>query len=101
MLSCESPSTKCFRDGTTESLLLENTPIHAGYTVPNTHNLSDPMNRYSLAEQQRQFLAVKAAQVMTCKENMNVDDLKYMGTTTVARDIDFMTTVFDGEDAKM
>jgi hypothetical protein len=29
------------------------------------------------------------------------DDLRYMGTATVARDLDFMTEVFDGKDAKM
>jgi hypothetical protein len=51
--------------------------------------------------QARQLLAIKEAQAQLCAENMDVEDLRYMGTATVVRDMDFMTRAFDGEDAKM
>jgi hypothetical protein len=71
------------------------------YEIPNISNLSDPANYPALVAQQRQFLALKEAQVRSCSENMGVEDLKYMGTATVVRDMDFMTKVLDGADAKM
>jgi hypothetical protein len=71
------------------------------YTVPNIKNLSDPLNHVALTEQSRQFLAINEAQAMLCHEHMDVEDLKYMGTSTVVRDIDFMAQKFDGKGAKM
>jgi hypothetical protein len=69
--------------------------------LPNIANTSDPLNRLFLTEQARQILALQEAQVKSCYEHMDVEDLKYMGTATVVRDIDFMTQVLDGKDAKM
>lgn len=43
---------------------------------------------------------LKRVQAELCAENMG-EELAYMGTQTVVRDIDFMTTVMDGEDALM
>jgi hypothetical protein len=82
-------------------LFLENTVLHQGWTVPNTVNVTDPVNKYALTVQARQFLAIKEAQAQLCHENMDVKDLAYMGTASVVRDIDFMTRVLDGEEAKM
>jgi hypothetical protein len=44
---------------------------------------------------------MKEAQAELCHENMDVEDLKYMGTATVVRDMDFMTQVLDGKDARV
>lgn len=99
--SVPSPLVQCFPDGETESLLYENTILHQGWTVPNTTHVTDPLNKLALMTQARQFLAIKEAQALLCHENMDVGDLKYMGTTTVVRDIDFMTRVLDGPEAKM
>jgi hypothetical protein len=71
------------------------------YEIPNISNLSDPANYPTLVAQQRQFLTLKEAQVRSCSENMDVEELKYMGTATVVRDMDFMIKVLDGADAKM
>lgn len=62
--------------------------------------MTDPRTRDRLIEQYKEFLAMKESQAGLCAETMG-DTLKYMGTTTVARDIDFMTTFFDGPDALM
>jgi hypothetical protein len=71
------------------------------YDVPNIANASDPANLPALVVQQRQFLAIKEAQTRACQDNMDVDELWYMGTASVVRDMDFMTKVLDGADAKM
>jgi hypothetical protein len=81
--------------------LYANTVFEQGYTVPNPENISDPLNRISLTSQARQFLAIKEAQVQLCDENMDAEDLKYMGTATVVRDMSFMTEVLDGKGAKV
>jgi hypothetical protein len=44
---------------------------------------------------------MKEAQAELCHENMDVEDLKYMGTATVVRDMDFMTQVLDGKGARV
>jgi hypothetical protein len=82
-------------------MLYSNTIFEQTFTVPNLANLSDPLNKLYLTEQSRQFLAIKEAQAQLCHENMDIEDLKYMGTSTVVRDIDFMTEILDGEGAKM
>lgn len=43
---------------------------------------------------------MKKSQAELCAQNMG-DALKYMGTTTVAKDIDFMATSISGPDALM
>jgi pimeloyl-ACP methyl ester carboxylesterase len=95
------PQTKCFPDTTTHQLLYSNTPFEQAYTVPNMANLSDPLNRLSLIEQSRLQLALVEARANSCKENMDVEDLRFMGTSNVVRDIDFMAQKLDGKGAKM
>lgn len=72
--------------------------IEQGFTV--TSNYSDPIMREKLIEQHRQFLTLYETQAKLCAENMG-EELKYMGTANVVRDIDFMATAFDGKDANM
>jgi hypothetical protein len=78
-----------------------NTMFERAYDVPNIANASDPANFPALVVQQRQFLAIKEAQARACQDNMDIDELRYMGTASVVRDMDFMTKVLDGADAKM
>jgi hypothetical protein len=78
-----------------------NTMFEHAYDVPNVANASDPANFPALVAQQRQFLALKEAQALACEENMNVDDLRYMGTASVVRDMDYMSEVLDGPGGKM
>jgi pimeloyl-ACP methyl ester carboxylesterase len=95
------PQTKCFPDTITHQLLYANTPFEQAYTVPNMANLSDPMNHLALTEQSRLYLALAEARAGTCEGNMDVEDLKFMGTSTVVRDMDFLTQKLDGKGAKM
>jgi hypothetical protein len=63
----------------------------------------DPFARFDLVLQYRQAIAMFEAQAKLCTLNMpnGGSDLKYMGTSTVARDIDFMSKVISGPDAPM
>ncbi|THH10618.1 hypothetical protein EW145_g1198 [Phellinidium pouzarii] len=89
------PKVQCFPSEVLREFFVSNTVFEQGFTV--SSNLSDPGTREHLIQQYRQFLVLKKAQAELCAENMG-DSLKYMGTATVARDIDFMATVIDGED---
>jgi hypothetical protein len=74
--------------------------LEQGFTVASSSNLSNPAIEAQLVEQSRQFLALKKSQAELCAKNMG-DELRYMGTATVVRDMDFMAKLFDGKDAKM
>jgi hypothetical protein len=74
--------------------------LQQGFTVASSSNLSDPALEAQLVQQSREFLALKKSQAELCAKNMG-DELRYMGTATVVRDMDFMSKLFDGEDGKM
>lgn len=94
------PPTRCFSSQISNTVLFANTVIEQGITVSSISDLSSPLLYDQLVEQHRQFLAVKEAHAHLCGEMMG-NELKYMGTATVVRDIDFMSRVIEGEDEKM
>ena len=53
-----------------------------------------------LLDQHRQLLALQETEFKKCGETMG-DELKYMGTSTVVRDIEEMSRVLDGPDARI
>ena len=61
-------------------------------------NYTDPFNRHHLIETQRDANGLFKTQFAICAQTMG-ETLRYMGTSTVARDIDYITTLLDGEDA--
>ena len=77
---------------------MTNTVLDRGYDVG--PNLTDPFTRDHLIQQQRDADALLEAQFKICAKNMG-DQLKYMGTTNVARDIAYITSLLEGEDALM
>ncbi|KAJ6632281.1 hypothetical protein B0H10DRAFT_1937936 [Mycena sp. CBHHK59/15] len=91
---------QCFDSVMDFNFFTTNTVLQQGFTVVSSANLSNPALEAQLVEQSRQFLALKKSQAELCAKNMG-DELRYMGTATVVRDIDFMTKLFDGEDAKI
>ncbi|KAJ3872945.1 hypothetical protein F5051DRAFT_420415 [Lentinula edodes] len=94
------PPTRCFSSQISNTVLFANTVVEQGITVSSISDLSSPLLYDQLVEQHRQFLAVKEAHAHLCGEMMG-NELKYMGTATVVRDIDFMSRVIDGEDEKI
>ncbi|KAK0491622.1 hypothetical protein IW261DRAFT_1438652 [Armillaria novae-zelandiae] len=95
-----TPATKCFSSALEAQIFAANTVIEQGITVSSISNLSSPFLRDQLVEQHKQFLALKKSQAESCGKHMG-DELRYMGTASVVRDIDFMSEVFDGEGAKI
>ncbi|KAG7447799.1 alpha/beta-hydrolase [Guyanagaster necrorhizus] len=95
-----TPATKCFSSALEAQLFVANTVIEQGITVSSISNLSSPLLRDQLIEQHKQFLALKKSQAESCGTHMG-DELRYMGTATVVRDMNFMSQVFDGEGAKI
>lgn len=93
------PKTQCFSHPQDYTLFTANTVFERSFEVPNPFNLSHA-TRESLVEQNRQYLALKEAQAELCAKNMG-DELKFMGSANVVRDMDFMTRLFDGEGAKI
>ncbi|KIJ43866.1 hypothetical protein M422DRAFT_252782 [Sphaerobolus stellatus SS14] len=89
------PQVHCFPDGGYRAFQ-SHTVLDQGYDIP--PNLNDPQTRKALILQQHQADALFKAQFELCKKNMG-ETLRYMGTTSVVRDIDFITTTLDGKDA--
>lgn len=48
-----------------------------------------------------QLRAMQEVQGGLCAKNMDSNILQYLGTTYVARDVSFLTTVLEGEDTPM
>jgi hypothetical protein len=63
-------------------------------------NLTDPLTRHRLIIQQEEAESLYKTQFELCGQTMG-DSLKYMGTSAVSRDIDFITTALEGKDALM
>ncbi|KAJ7579876.1 Alpha/Beta hydrolase protein [Mycena floridula] len=94
------PAVRCFPDPIEERLFFANTVLEHGITVPSVANITSENMRHELVLQYRQFLAMVQAQGQLCAKNMG-EELRYMGTATVVRDIDFMSKVFDGKDSPL
>lgn len=57
--------------------------------------------RESLIRDFTKLIAMQEVRGTLCATNMDPKVLKYMGTTHVAQDIDFITTVLEGKDSLM
>ncbi|KAJ7032625.1 hypothetical protein C8F04DRAFT_958675 [Mycena alexandri] len=95
-----SPQVQCFDSQIDFNLFVANTVLEHGFTVAFTSNLSDPVIEAQLVEQSREYLVLQKTQAELCAKNMG-NELRYMGTATVVRDLDIMAKIFDGEDGKI
>ncbi|PSR71557.1 hypothetical protein PHLCEN_2v12566 [Hermanssonia centrifuga] len=92
------PKTTCFTGGTNYADFQKNTILARSYEIAS--NMSRKESRKLLIAQQREADALYKTQFEVCDKTMG-DLLRYMGTSTVVRDIDFITTQLEGEDALM
>ncbi|KAG8698176.1 hypothetical protein FRC09_007387 [Ceratobasidium sp. 395] len=99
-MGATTPTVTCFKSREEKDTFYRNTVFELGYTQP-PNVTKDPFARFDLIQQYRQAIAMWETQAKLCTSNMprNGSDLKYMGTSTVARDIDFMARVIDGPKA--
>lgn len=75
-----------------------NTILSRSYDLASNMSMSEA--RKSLITQHKEAEAFYRTQFQVCKEAMG-DQLKYMGTSTVVRDMDFITKRLEGDDALM
>ncbi|KAI0664136.1 TAP-like protein-domain-containing protein [Cubamyces menziesii] len=90
------PATQCYPSPAARLAFIANTVLDRGYDV--APDLNDPFNRYHLIQTQRDADGLYKSQFEICGQTMG-EGLRYMGTSTVVRDIDFITTLLDGKDA--
>ncbi|KAM5545960.1 hypothetical protein V8D89_000086 [Ganoderma adspersum] len=92
-IGLSEPQTKCFLGNGSREAFLANTVLDRGYDV--SPNLADPGNRPHLIQTQRDANALYQAQFEVCKQTMG-ETIKYAGTTSVVRDIDYINTLIAG-----
>ncbi|OCH84673.1 hypothetical protein OBBRIDRAFT_763985 [Obba rivulosa] len=90
------PRTQCFPSQADYLAFKSHTVLERGYDVG--PNLTVPGNREHLIALQREADALLKTQFEICGETMG-EELRYMGTSTVVRDMDFITAVLEGDDA--
>uniref|UniRef100_A0A0W0FJM3 AB hydrolase-1 domain-containing protein n=1 Tax=Moniliophthora roreri TaxID=221103 RepID=A0A0W0FJM3_MONRR len=95
-----TPSTRCFPDIQSYRDMFANTVVERGITVPSIADLSSKDLHEALLLQYEELLSLKRAQADMCREHMG-EELAYMGSVTVARDIEYMSRILEGQDAKV
>ena len=92
------PRTKCLNAWITYADYKRNTILERSFDFSSNSSLEEI--RHDIIVQQRELNALMKTVFEVCDRTMG-DQLKYMGTTTVVRDIDLMAKALDGEDALM
>lgn len=88
LVSC-FPSTRAYEEFKAATVL------ERGFDIPHDPHSEEGYNH--LLDQHRQLMALQEAEFAQC--NRTMDDLQYMGTSTVVRDIDRMSTILYGPEA--
>ncbi|KIJ55460.1 hypothetical protein M422DRAFT_199675 [Sphaerobolus stellatus SS14] len=90
------PRTQCFAEPDKPWPLIKmNTVLDRGFDVG---NLGKPRTRERLIEQHIEAQSLRKTAMEVCKTVMG-EKLRYMGTSTISRDVDFMTTILEGKNA--
>lgn len=92
------PKTRCFIGDVDYATFARNTILSRSFDVAS--NLSIDRARQALVKQQIEVDALYQTQLEVCAEIMG-EKLRYAGTSTVVRDIDYITTELEGSDALM
>ena len=91
---------KCFPSPDAREEFIRNTVLERSYDIDPNITVTDPFNRFQLVQTQRDAIALWKSQFQICAQTMG-ELIGFMGTTLVARDIDYLTTLIEGEDALM
>lgn len=91
------PAVNCWGDAVTRHHAVGNTVLDRTFEVP--ENPLSPEGTAVLAHQQREALRLMDLQAGQCARNVGADTLKWMGTTTLIRDIQYLKNLIDGEEA--
>lgn len=94
-IGATEPRVECFPSTLDYELFKSGTILERGFDIP-----GDPFEeegRLHLLDQHRQLLAMQQAEFQKCEEAMG-DQLRFMSTSTVVRDIEEMSRVLEGPD---
>jgi hypothetical protein len=92
------PHISCFPSPTSYQLFRTNTVLDRGFDIGS--NISDLLPHAQFLHNLHEADALTATQYEMCRANGD-PRLRFVGTTLVARDIDYITTLLEGEDALM
>ncbi|KZV78570.1 hypothetical protein EXIGLDRAFT_847400 [Exidia glandulosa HHB12029] len=87
----------CFVSTADRQIFQANSPLSQSFNIP--PDPTSPEGRAVIASEMKEWMSGTKAQFELCQNAMGSEDLVYMSTSTVARDIDYMATALDGEDA--
>ncbi|KAK4698292.1 hypothetical protein P7C70_g7988, partial [Phenoliferia sp. Uapishka_3] len=96
------PRVECFPSTLEHELFKAGTVLERGFDLSKVTTPFKPCNPFSatgrlhLLDQHRQLQSLQQTQFELCGERMG-DDLNYMGTSTVVRDIEEMSRVLEGD----
>ncbi|KAH7100472.1 Alpha/Beta hydrolase protein [Auriculariales sp. MPI-PUGE-AT-0066] len=91
------PEFSCFPTWADSQIFGANTVFRRGFNVP-----PDPFSeagRSVLEQQMRELLALSEVQFKLCETAPNHEEIPFMGTPTVVRDLDYIVKALDGDDA--
>lgn len=95
-IGATEPRVECFPSTLDYELFKAGSVLERGFDIP-----KDPFSdegRQHLLDQHRQLLSMQETEYTKCAETMG-DELRYMSTTSVVRDIEEMSRVLEGPDA--
>ncbi|KAK4047005.1 hypothetical protein OIV83_005691 [Microbotryomycetes sp. JL201] len=92
------PRVECFPSARAYAQFKAGTVLERGFEVPT--NPSSDEGRKVLLRQHQALMALQETEFRKCRDSMG-DELRYMGTPTVVRDIDYMNTVLEGKHARI
>lgn len=87
----------CYGSAAAQRAALGNTVLDQTFEVPD--DPGSEAGKAVLVEQQRQVLAQIKMQADLCGRVEGAERLKWMGTTTLVRDMEYLKTALDGEEA--
>lgn len=92
-----TPAVNCWGDAVTRHDKIGDTVLARTFEVP--EDPLSPEGTKALVRQQREALRLMRLQADQCEREMGAETLKWMGTTTLIRDIEYLKNLIDGEDA--
>ncbi|KAL8292205.1 hypothetical protein RQP46_001671 [Phenoliferia psychrophenolica] len=98
-VGASTPRIDCFPSTLEFNQFKANTIIEKGSDIP-----PDPFSSAgftTLVNQQTDFEANLAAWYAVCSANLDLEDLQQSGTSTVVRDLNFISNLLGGEDARI
>ncbi|ORX36311.1 hypothetical protein BD324DRAFT_651551 [Kockovaella imperatae] len=90
------PHVNCWGQAEDQAKALRGTVLDSTFEVP--LDLGDPASRALLEFQQKQALELMELQATVCNQTMGAEVLKWMGTTTLIKDMMYMKNAIDGKD---